>query len=101
MKTSDCNTANCATAKCMKTKQLETSDTRACPLSGEYDIKYFGNPFYGSNGEVVGAMEIIIDETAAKKIQKRKKFMLTLAWLPERRFGFNLPLLPQHSAQPF
>jgi len=70
MKTTDCNTTNCATAKCMKTKKLETSDTKACPLSGEYDIKYFGNPFYGSNGKIVGAMEIIIDETATKKTQR-------------------------------
>ena len=71
MKTTDCNTDKCATAKCMRTKTIEQSDTHAKPLSGNYDIKYFGTPFYDENGNVAGGMEIIVDETAIKRAARR------------------------------
>ncbi len=71
MKTSDCNTDKCATAKCMRTKNAENSETHAEPQSGKYDIKYYGNPFYDEHGNVAGAMEIILDETAIKRAAKR------------------------------
>jgi len=71
MKTTDCNTEKCATAKCMRTKNIEQSDTHAKPLSGSYDIKYFGTPFYDEDGNITGGMEVIIDETTIKKAAKR------------------------------
>jgi len=71
MKTSDCNTDKCATGKCMRTKNIEQSETHAKPSSGNYDIKYYGTPFYDENSNVAGAMEIILDETAVKRAARR------------------------------
>ena len=71
MKTSDCNTDKCATAKCMRTKTIEQSDTHAKPSSGNYDIKYYGTPFYDEDGNVAGGMEIILDETTIKRVARR------------------------------
>ena len=70
MKTTDCNTEKCAIGKCMRTMQSEISNTTAKPTTGEYDIKYYGNPFISESGELLGAMEVIIDETATKKTQR-------------------------------
>ena len=70
MKTTDCNTEKCAVSNCIKSKQSEMSETCANPVTGSYDIKYYGNPIIDSDGNVAGAMEVIIDETATKKIQR-------------------------------
>ena len=72
-KTGDCNTDKCAVAKAMRTKQMENSNTHASPLSGEYDIKYFGNPLLDNSGNVSGGMEVIIDETVRVKVNKIMK----------------------------
>ena len=70
MKTKDCNTEKCAIATCMNSKKMETSDTSAFPSTGNYDIKYYGNPIIDGDGNVIGAMELISDETANRKIQR-------------------------------
>ena len=73
MKTSDCNTDKCATGKCMRTKNIEQSEAHAKPLSGNYDIKYYGTPFYDADGNISGGMEIILDETDVKRAARRVK----------------------------
>ncbi|MFW5498044.1 MULTISPECIES: methyl-accepting chemotaxis protein [unclassified Maridesulfovibrio] len=69
-KTDDCRTADCASDICMKKKAAAASETLAHPVSGEYAITYSSTPLITRSGEVVGATEVIIDQTEIKKAQE-------------------------------
>jgi methyl-accepting chemotaxis protein len=66
-KTGDCNTANCALAKAITTGQVAISETVAKPDDKEYDISYIGAPIKNKNNQIIGAMEIVTDQTEQKK----------------------------------
>ncbi|MDY7000505.1 MAG: cache domain-containing protein, partial [Thermodesulfobacteriota bacterium] len=70
-KTSDCQTENCACARAMKTAQKQKSETDAHPGGMELEIEYIGVPNKDAQGNVVGAYEIILDQTAIKTAQKK------------------------------
>ncbi|ACS79345.1 methyl-accepting chemotaxis protein [Maridesulfovibrio salexigens] len=69
-KTDECQTADCASDICMKKKAAASSETLAHPVSGEYAITYSSTPLITRSGEVVGATEVIIDQTEIKKAQE-------------------------------
>jgi methyl-accepting chemotaxis protein len=69
-KTEDCNTAKCACSQAMSSKQLVKSSTVARPGSLELNIDYQGIPLKGVDGEVVGVLEVVVDQTAVVKAQK-------------------------------
>lgn len=72
-RTSDCHTPRCACTRSMANKQRETSETDAHPSDGNvYDIEYMGMPIVRQN-EVVGAFEVIVDQTAIKKASEKAK----------------------------
>ncbi|MFO7736212.1 MAG: methyl-accepting chemotaxis protein, partial [bacterium] len=70
-KTSDCQTPNCALDKAMRTGQVHNSETDAHPGGMDLEINYTGHPVKNLEGEIVGAFEMVIDQTAQKKAQKK------------------------------
>jgi methyl-accepting chemotaxis protein len=69
-KTGDCNTENCACAKAMKIDGEAQSETDAHPRGMNLDISYTGNPIKNQEGETIGALEIIVDQTDIKNAQR-------------------------------
>ncbi len=65
-KTGDCNTANCALAKAMATGQTAISETVAKPNGQSLDISYIGSPLRDENENIVGAIEVVTDQTDQK-----------------------------------
>ncbi|MFO7736028.1 MAG: methyl-accepting chemotaxis protein [bacterium] len=70
-KTSDCNTANCAVARAMQSGNQTDSETDAHPNGKDLEIMYTGSPVKDLQGNTVGGIEIVIDQTAQKKAQKK------------------------------
>jgi len=65
-KTGDCNTSNCAVAQSMTSGDLCQRETVARPGSYVLDINYTAVPIKNKAGEVIGAMEIVFDQTQIK-----------------------------------
>ncbi len=66
-RTSDCGTADCACNRAMRTGRNEERETDARPGGRELYISYTGVPMKNQDGEITGAMEVIIDQTAIRK----------------------------------
>jgi len=67
LKTEDCKTENCACARAMREGQNAKSETIARPQGLELDIAYEGMPIKDSTGKVLGAIELVVDQTDIKK----------------------------------
>lgn len=70
-RTGDCKTENCACAKAMQINGQAQSETEARPGTQRLDINYIGVPIHDRQGEVSGALEIVIDQTAIKMSQRK------------------------------
>ncbi len=77
-KTSDCNTGNCACSKAMQTDKIAHSETDAHPNGLDLEISYTGVPLKNREGNIIGAFEVVVDQTEVKKAgkvaEKRAKF---------------------------
>jgi methyl-accepting chemotaxis protein len=72
-KTGDCNSDRCACRRAMISRRTETSDTDAHPATGaDILIEYTGIPII-QNGEVIGAFQVIMDQTAIRKAGEEAK----------------------------
>jgi methyl-accepting chemotaxis protein len=69
-KTGDCQTANCACAQAMEANQLTGSETDAHPGTHNLDITYTAVPIRNQSGEIVGALEVVMDQTRIKQAEK-------------------------------
>ncbi len=69
--TPHCNTENCAISQCMKTRKICTAETETTLNGQRIEFEYTGLPIFGKNNEVHGALEFIIDKTAATSERKR------------------------------
>ncbi|CAN2040701.1 methyl-accepting chemotaxis protein [Candidatus Magnetomoraceae bacterium gMMP-15] len=65
--TSDCKTANCACTQAMNSGQEVKRETDAHPKGMDMEIYYNGVPVKNSDNEIVGALEVVIDQTEMKK----------------------------------
>jgi methyl-accepting chemotaxis protein len=65
-KTGDCLTEKCACARAMESNQSQSSETFAHPGEQELCIEYNGVPIRNQRGEVVGALEIVVDKTEVR-----------------------------------
>jgi methyl-accepting chemotaxis protein len=65
-KTSDCNTEKCAVARAMRDGRAATSETDAHPGKHNLEISYTGVPIKDRDGRIIGALEIVTDQTAIK-----------------------------------
>ncbi|WP_292464139.1 methyl-accepting chemotaxis protein [Methanolobus sp.] len=66
--TPHCNTENCQVAKAMKTGTVCTADTIAKLPGGEIPIRYTGTSLKDVNGNVIGALEYVLDITAETNV---------------------------------
>ncbi len=67
-KTSDCHTDGCACNRAMMHGKVANSETDAHPMPGlDLDISYFGVPLRDRQGNIIGAFEVVSDQTAIKK----------------------------------
>lgn len=66
-KTSDCHTEKCACARAMRDGRASTSETDAHPGKHNLEISYTGVPIKDRQGMVIGALEVVTDQTAIKQ----------------------------------
>ncbi|HYV32011.1 MAG TPA: methyl-accepting chemotaxis protein, partial [Candidatus Binatia bacterium] len=66
-KTGDCRTANCACATAIQQGISANREVDAHPSGMSLEIAYFASPVRDRNGQVVGASEFVVDQTAIKK----------------------------------
>ncbi|MCK9293961.1 MAG: methyl-accepting chemotaxis protein [Desulfobulbaceae bacterium] len=67
-KTADCRSERCACGRAILNGQVATSETDAHPLPGlDLDISYSGVPIKDRQGNIIGAFEVVSDQTAVKK----------------------------------
>ena len=69
-KTSDCQNSKCAISQAMSKNSVITEETDAHPKGMDLDIMYTGAPVKDGKGNVVGGIEIVIDQTAQKKLER-------------------------------
>ncbi|CAG0977346.1 hypothetical protein RHDC4_01664, partial [Rhodocyclaceae bacterium] len=70
-KTGDCGTEKCACRRAMMDQRQSESTTVAKPTSAlELDIDYIGIPVKNRAGEVIGAFEVVMDQSAIRKAQR-------------------------------
>ena len=65
-KTSHCHTANCACAIAMQEGRKAMAETDAHPGNHNLQISYIAVPVKDKTGSVIGALEIVADQTALK-----------------------------------
>ena len=70
-KTSDCRTEKCACHRAMQDARISSSETDAHPGNLDLEIAYTGVPVRDANGNVIGALEVVSDQTAIKQAAKR------------------------------
>lgn len=72
-KTSDCNSANCACAISMQQEQKVSRETDAHPRGMNVDILYTAIPMKDEKDKVIGALELIVDQSVIKKAARIAK----------------------------
>ncbi|MGV1099557.1 methyl-accepting chemotaxis protein [Thiovibrio sp. JS02] len=67
-KTSDCNSDKCACGQAIRGGRVASAETDAHPAVGvDLDIAYSGTPLRDEQGKIIGAFEVVSDQTAIKK----------------------------------
>ena len=69
-KTHDCKTEKCACAQAIKSDDIITEETIAKPTDTEIDIRYTGAPIKDASGNIIGALEFILDVSDEKTLSK-------------------------------
>ena len=73
-KTSDCKTSSCACGRAMQSGLMTNGETDAHPAVGvDLDITYSGMPLRNEAGQVIGAFEVVSDQTAVKAAARLAK----------------------------
>ncbi len=71
-KTSDCKTDRCACGQAMRSGQVANGETDAHPAAGvDLDISYIGTALRDEAGKIIGAFEVVNDQTAIKKAARQ------------------------------
>lgn len=61
-----CETRDCRIAQAIRKKSIETAETIIDPDGANIPVRYTGAPVLDKNGEVIGALEYIVDITETK-----------------------------------
>ncbi|MEF2231071.1 MAG: methyl-accepting chemotaxis protein [Pseudodesulfovibrio sp.] len=72
-RTGDCSGGKCACEKAMQGKEMVFSSTDAHPGGVAMEVEYFGMPLIDSEGEVLGAMKVVMDQTRIRQAQRRMR----------------------------
>jgi len=77
-KSSDCSTKKCVCSKAMSSGNISTSETDAHPNDQEMLIEFTGVPLKDQDGKIIGAFEVVKDQTeiksAMRKAEKKQKY---------------------------
>ena len=76
-RTTDCNTERCACQQAMAKDTGASSETTARPVSGEFEIAYSAFPVHADDGGVIGAFEVVSDQTVVKKQMRSASIVST------------------------
>lgn len=69
--TEKCNTEGCVCAMALKTKKAQEIETSANINNKELEIRCTGNPIFDKQGNIIGFIEVLIDETKIKTLYKK------------------------------
>jgi methyl-accepting chemotaxis protein len=69
-RTSDCKTDKCACGRAMRSLRGESSSTDAHPAGKDLEINYMASPITDGAGNVVGAFEVVVDQTKIINAQR-------------------------------
>ncbi|MFP4526989.1 MAG: methyl-accepting chemotaxis protein [Candidatus Kapaibacterium sp.] len=72
-RTEDCKTGECACHQAIIKKSKVTEETVARVGGHELDIQYSGVPIYDEDGNIIGAFEVVSDQTAIKEEMRRQE----------------------------
>jgi methyl-accepting chemotaxis protein len=86
-KTSDCKTDKCACNRAMATDGPASSATDAHPGDNDLDIAYSAVPIRSRAGKVVGALEVVLDQTEVVQAQRRMQSIAGRADTISQRLG--------------
>jgi methyl-accepting chemotaxis protein len=75
-KTDHCQTPKCACAMAMKSKKAETAETVS---DGKWHIRYTGSPLFDGKGNVVGAIESVVDQTEIKQMLENTQSLVQVS----------------------
>ncbi len=67
LKTGDCGTGRCACARAMHGGQREMGETDMHPQGRDLQVTYYGVPIRNQQGEIIGALETLVDQTEVKQ----------------------------------
>lgn len=69
-RTSDCKTEKCACSRSMSSNMNASSETDAHPNGLNLDISYSAIPVKDKQGKVIGAFEVVMDQTSVKQAMR-------------------------------
>lgn len=69
-RTGDCKSQNCACNQAIQSGREANRETVAKPGAYELDIAYTGVPLKNREGQIIGAFEVVVDQTAIKKASR-------------------------------
>jgi methyl-accepting chemotaxis protein len=69
-KMGDCNTEDCACGQAMTKDGVHVKNTIAKPHGESLEVEYTGVPLKNRDGEIIGALEVIIDQTDIVRAQR-------------------------------
>jgi methyl-accepting chemotaxis protein len=77
-KTDDCNSEKCACQRAMTDQRISKSQTVARPSEKlNLDVDYIGLPIKDRDGQIIGAFEVVMDQTAIKQAQRKSEKIVT------------------------
>jgi methyl-accepting chemotaxis protein len=92
-KTSDCKTSKCACNKSMAEARDATSETDAHPGTYNLDIQYSAVPIKNKEGQVIGALEVVSDQTTIKHAARLAQKVADYQEIETKKVTENLTLL--------
>jgi methyl-accepting chemotaxis protein len=73
-KAGDCNTERCACGRAIREGKVSASETTVRPPGqGELEVAYTGTPIRDARGQVVGALEVIYDQTEVRRAMRQSQ----------------------------
>jgi methyl-accepting chemotaxis protein len=71
-KTDDCHSDKCACQRAMVDQRISSSQTVARPSEKTpLDIHYIGQPIKDQSGQVIGAFEVVMDQTSIRQAERK------------------------------
>jgi len=92
-KTSDCGTGKCACSQAMVQGREASSETNARPGVLNLDIQYTGVPIKNKEGHIIGAFEVVSDQTTIKQAGRIAKKVADYQEIETKKVTENLILL--------